>query len=317
MIILGGFTRLTGSGLSITEWNVFTGILPPLNHADWQILFAKYQLIPEFKIVNFDMNVEDFKRIFWLEYLHRILGRIIGLVTIFGFIFFIRDKNISVSMKKKIAFITFFIPVQGLIGWYMVKSGLKDNVDVSHFMLAFHLTMAFILLFLLARFYHDAKFPNTKLVTKNYSKFVKFIIVIAFIQVVFGAFVAGLKAGLIYNEFPMMGDGFLPLEIYDHRFFSFAYINNPAIVQFIHRITAYLLSILIIILGVKFYKEFDLKIKKQYKLVIYTLLLQIIVGITVLLTSLNIYLAVIHQLIAAILIYILSWFYISILRTKA
>ncbi len=176
MIVLGGFTRLTGSGLSITEWNVISGILPPLNHNDWLVLFAKYQEIPEFKQVNFSMDVNEFKQIFWLEYLHRILGRVIGLVTIFGFLAFVFNKNFSIAQKLRIVFVTIFIPIQGLIGWLMVKSGLTDNIDVSHYMLALHLTMAFLLLFILSRFYFFEQNPDlSRTFVTHKVKFLRFL----------------------------------------------------------------------------------------------------------------------------------------------
>jgi cytochrome c oxidase assembly protein subunit 15 len=317
MIILGGFTRLTGSGLSITEWNVISGILPPLSHADWLGLFAKYQEIPEFKEVNFSMDVYEFKQIFWLEYLHRILGRVIGLVTIFGFLAFVFNKNFSLAQKLRIIFVTIFIPIQGLVGWLMVKSGLTDNVDVSHYMLALHLTMAFLLLFILARFYFLEKNPElNKTFVTNPVKLLRFFIFVLFVQVVYGAFVAGLKAGLIYNQFPNMGYGLVPDEFYDNAFLSLASFDNPAIVQFIHRNLAYLLTLLFAIFGFKFYQKLNSYQQKQYKLVFLIILVQIVIGVSVLLSLLNMYLAVLHQFVAAILVYRISWFYMSLLEDK-
>ncbi|MBT4922238.1 MAG: COX15/CtaA family protein [Rickettsiales bacterium] len=315
MIILGGFTRLTDSGLSITEWGVVSGIIPPLSQHDWSVLFRKYQEIPEFKLINFAMSIDGFKQIFWLEYLHRILGRILGIITISGFFAFLTCKTFSGKQKKHISIITVLIPIQGVIGWFMVKSGLSDDIDVSHYMLALHLTTAFALLFILARFYYDEY--HESLVIKEragYLFFLRAIICVAFLQVVFGALVAGLNAGLIYNEFPFMGEGYLPREIYDNNLLSPSLVENPAIVQFIHRNIAFILSGLIILFGYKFYKTFNIYIKKQYKLVIYLLLLQMLIGVLVLLTSVNIYLAILHQFIAAIFIYRLSWLYMSVLK---
>jgi len=317
MIVLGGFTRLTGSGLSITEWNVISGILPPLSHKDWLVLFAKYQEIPEFKEVNFSMDVYEFKQIFWLEYLHRILGRVIGLVTIFGFLAFVFNKNLLVMQKLRIIFITIFIPIQGLIGWLMVKSGLTDNIDVSHYMLALHLTMAFLLLYILARFYFFEQNPElSKTFVTHPVKFLRFLIFVLFFQVVYGAFVAGLKAGLVYNQFPNMGYGFVPDEFYANAFFSLASFDNPVIVQFIHRNLAYLLTLLFTIFGFKFYKNLNSYQQKQYKLVFFIILVQIVIGASVLLSFLNMYLAVLHQFVAAILVYRISWFYMSLLEDK-
>jgi cytochrome c oxidase assembly protein subunit 15 len=317
MIILGGFTRLTGSGLSITEWNVISGILPPLSHEDWLSLFSKYQEIPEFKKINFSMDVFEFKQIFWLEYLHRILGRVIGLITILGFFAFVFKKNFSLRQKLRIIFVTIFIPVQGLVGWLMVKSGLTHNVDVSHYLLALHLTMAFLLLFILARFYffeQNADLPKT--FVTNFVKLLRFIISILFLQVIYGAFVAGLKAGLIYNQFPNMGSGLVPDEFYDNAFLSLASFDNPAIVQFIHRNLAYFLILLFTIFGFKFYQKLNSYQQTQYKLVFLIILVQIVIGVSVLLSFLNMYLAVLHQFVAAILVYKISWFYMSLLKDK-
>ncbi len=317
MIILGGFTRLTGSGLSITEWNVISGILPPLSHEDWLSLFSKYQEIPEFKKINFSMDVFEFKQIFWLEYLHIILGRVIGLITILGFFAFVFKKNFSLRQKLRIIFVTIFIPVQGLVGWLMVKSGLTHNVDVSHYLLALHLTMAFLLLFILARFYffeQNADLPKT--FVTNFVKLLRFIISILFLQVIYGAFVAGLKAGLIYNQFPNMGSGLVPDEFYDNAFLSLASFDNPAIVQFIHRNLAYFLILLFTIFGFKFYQKLNSYQQTQYKLVFLIILVQIVIGVSVLLSFLNMYLAVLHQFVAAILVYKISWFYMSLLKDK-
>jgi heme a synthase len=316
MIILGGFTRLTDSGLSITEWGVVSGIIPPLNQHDWDALFAKYQEIPEFKLINFAMNIADFKQIFWLEYLHRILGRILGIITISGFMVFVTSKVFTSLQKKRISIMTLLIPIQGVIGWFMVKSGLSDNVDVSHYMLALHLTTAFLFLFILAWFYYDETHDNLVINSKiEYLLLLRLIIVLSFIQIIYGGLVAGLNAGLIYNEFPLMGGSYFPSEIFATSQLVLDLVENPAIVQFIHRNIAFALSGLIIYLGCKFYKNFTIYIKKQYKLVIYLLLLQMLIGVSVLLTSVNIYLAILHQFIAAILIYRLSWFYMSVLKS--
>ena len=313
IIIIGGLTRLTDSGLSITEWNVFTGLLPPLTNQGWLELFSKYQKIPEFIIENPDMNIQGFKNIFWLEYIHRIIARLIGIVAIVGLLYFSFNKNITKSSLSKIFITTILIPIQGLIGWYMVKSGLSDRIDVSHFMLAFHLCSAFFILFLVSFFFYQEKYKIRKFnFSKNSFAFL-IIILMSFIQVAFGGFVAGLKAGLIYNQFPLMGNNFIPLEIYNlHNFNSF--FSDSAAIQFLHRIFAYLVFTIILIYPLFF--KLEKNIMKIYKVLIFLIVLQFIMGIFTLLTMVNYFLAISHQLLAAIIIYIEAKILIFLLDKK-
>ena len=197
IIIVGGLTRLTDSGLSITEWELFKGILPPFTNTQWEFYFNLYKEIPEYKLQNFDMNLNEFKIIFWWEWAHRFLGRLIGLFFLCPLIYFSIKKGIDKT--KELIFIFILICFQGFIGWYMVSSGLVNRVDVSHFRLSLHLTIAFIILSLIL--WQILKYKN---VYKNSDHFIRYslpsiFLFLIYLQIVFGAFVSGMDAGKIYN----------------------------------------------------------------------------------------------------------------------
>ena len=207
MIIVGGLTRLTDSGLSITEWELFAGFLPPLSENSWNKYFDLYKEIPEFKLQNYDMTMNEFKVIFWWEWIHRFLGRLIGISFLIPLIYF----TYRTSFKKmfNLYLIFFLICFQGFIGWYMVSSGLVDRVDVSHYRLAVHLMIAFIILSLIFWNYLDLKnliIPD-KNINFNLSLFLLFIV---YTQISIGAFVSGMDAGTIYNTWPLMGSNYFP-----------------------------------------------------------------------------------------------------------
>ncbi len=207
MIVVGGLTRLTDSGLSITQWQLFSGILPPLNQNDWQYYFQLYKEIPEYKVQNFSMSLKEFKIIYWWEYAHRILGRLIGLLFFIPLIFF----TIKLGFRKVIFFyfIFFLICFQGFIGWYMVSSGLIDRVDVSHYRLAIHLVIAFIILSLIYWSYLSIKISDVTFKKIN-SIIPLFFTLLIFLQICIGAFVSGMDAGQIYNSWPLMGSTYFP-----------------------------------------------------------------------------------------------------------
>ena len=207
MIVVGGLTRLTDSGLSITEWQLFSGLFPPLNQNDWILYFNLYKEIPEFKLQNFNMTLQEFKVIFWWEWAHRFLGRVIGLGFLIPLIYF--SFKIKVSKILDLYFIFFLICFQGFIGWYMVSSGLVDRVDVSHFRLSIHLLIAFLILSLI--FWNYLKYQNYKQVLGGINSIIPFIfLVLILIQIVIGAFVSGMDAGKIYNSWPLMGNTYFP-----------------------------------------------------------------------------------------------------------
>lgn len=245
MVVVGGITRLTGSGLSITKWDVVTGTVPPLNEADWQHEFELYKQTPQYQHINAHFELADFKGIYWWEYIHRLLGRLIGLVFVIPFLWFVIRKKIQGTLLLKCLLLFLLGGLQGFIGWYMVSSGLVDEPSVSHFRLALHLCTAFITFCFTLWFAMDL--INTERVRPNgwQGKLLtlsKVVLVITFIQIIFGAFVAGLKAGLIYNTWPLMGDKFIPDSVHwaVHNMGWHGLIDNMSGVQFVHRNLAYL-----------------------------------------------------------------------------
>lgn len=310
MIFIGGLTRLTDSGLSITEWKPVTGILPPLNEAAWISEFDKYKQTPEYIQINNNMNLAEFKSIFWLEFIHRIAGRITGILYIFPLIYFLFNKTIN-SKKIYIYLIGLILLIsQGIAGWYMVKSGLISAPCVSHFRLAIHLLLAIALYGLLfwqlmrASFYKIPIDIKTNLVPLNIG--LNICLILLFIQITFGAFVAGLDAGLVYNQFPLMGDSIIPNEITSGKF-GLNSFYDPVFVQFIHRMLAYIVTIAILVTCLIGLKIQNLLLSKSLVYLIITLILQIMVGILTLIYLVPIILALLHQIGAVILLSTLLW----------
>ena len=304
IIIVGGLTRLTDSGLSITEWELIKGILPPLNNNSWEIYFDQYKKIPQYKLLNFDMTLNEFKIIFYWEYLHRILARLIGLFFIIPLFFFYISKRI----KKKyisICFIIFgLIVLQGIVGWYMVQSGLTQDITVSHYRLSIHLSIAIIIISSIFWLIKNILLNTNKLffkLTINNLPFQIFILLI-FIQIIMGAFVSGLDAGKIYQTWPMMGSNYLPDDLVSKKITSVLEFDNHSLVQFYHRNLAYLITLYIIFLGIFIYKKKIANLYLSLKILIFFLLLQIILGILTLITGLNIYLASMHQITSVLLV---------------
>ena len=299
MIIVGGLTRLTDSGLSITQWNLFSGFLPPLNDANWQSYFNLYKEIPEYKIQNFSMTIEDFKIIFWWEWAHRFLGRLIGIFFLIPLVLF----SFKVGFKKltNLYLIFILICIQGIIGWYMVSSGLVDRVDVSHFRLSIHLIIAFIILSLILWNYLKLKniiLPNDKinLLIPN------FFLFLIFIQILLGAFVSGLDAGKIYNSWPLMNTSYFPDDNEVANLLNLSAFSEPSLVQFMHRNLAYLILLFYIIILINIYIK---KLKSFFyiiNLLGVLLILQIILGIFTLLYGAQIVLSSVHQINSIFLI---------------
>lgn len=310
MIFIGGLTRLTDSGLSITEWKPVTGILPPLNEAAWISEFDKYKQTPEYIQINNNMNLAEFKSIFWLEFIHRIAGRITGILYIFPLIYFLFNKTIN-SKKIYIYLIGLILLIsQGIAGWYMVKSGLISAPCVSHFRLAIHLLLAIALYALLfwqlirASFYKIPIDIKTNLVPLNIG--LNICLILLFIQITFGAFVAGLDGGLVYNQFPLMGDSIIPNEITSGKF-GLNSFYDPVFIQFIHRMLAYIVTIAILVTCLIGLKIQNLLLSKSLVYLIITLILQVIVGILTLIYLVPITLALLHQIGAVILLSNLLW----------
>ena len=293
MVAVGGLTRLTDSGLSITAWELFTGILPPLNINEWNFYFSEYKKIPEYQNINYGMSLNEFKVIFYWEYAHRLLARFVGLFTLIPLIFFgFKFKNTQ-YYSNKYYWIFFLVCLQGFIGWYMVSSGLIQNNDVSHFRLSIHLSLALFILCLIFWFILNIynikkfqfKFPNT---------FLLFILTLIVLQIILGAFLSGLDGGLIYNSWPDMNGSFFPNDVSYLDLFSTQLFNNVSIIQFLHRFTAYILLFLILILNYFFIKN-----KIYIKNVLFfdlAILLQVFLGIVTLISGVEIKYASLHQL---------------------
>ena len=293
MVAVGGLTRLTDSGLSITAWELFTGILPPLNLNEWNNYFSEYKKIPEYKNVNFGMSLDEFKIIFYWEYAHRFLARIVGLFSILPLIFFTLKFSDNKFYSNKYYLIFLLICVQGFIGWYMVSSGLIENNDVSHFRLSIHLGLALFLLCLI--FWYLLEISNINRFKIKLPNFLLFsILTLIILQIILGSFLSGLDGGLIYNSWPDMNGSFFPNDVNMKDYLSSQFFYNPSIIQLFHRITAYILLFFIIILNYFFFK------KKLSFLNIFifdiAILVQIFLGIITLISGVEIKYASLHQL---------------------
>ena len=293
MVAVGGLTRLTDSGLSITAWELFTGILPPLNINEWNLYFSEYKKIPEYQNINYAMTLAEFKVIFYWEYAHRLLARFVGLFTLIPLIIFsLKFKNIK-YYSNKYYWIFFLVCLQGFIGWYMVSSGLIENNDVSHFRLSIHLSLALFILCLIfwyiLNIYKIEKFNK-----KTSNLLLLFILTLIVLQIILGAFLSGLDGGLIYNSWPDMNGNFLPNDVEFKDVIDTQLFNNPSIVQFLHRFTAYVLLLFIVILNYTFIKD-----NYGIKNIIFfdvAILIQIFLGIVTLISGVEIKYASLHQL---------------------
>ena len=293
IIVVGGLTRLTDSGLSITEWELFKGILPPLNSDKWNFYFNEYKKIPEYKEINFSMTLNEFKVIFYWEYLHRLIARLIGLFSIIPLIFiYFKFKN-KLIKHYKYFFIFGLVCFQGFLGWFMVKSGLVENTDVSHYRLALHLSVALIILLLTFWFILE-NFNVVKFVNKINNKFLTLFFILIVIQIIFGAFLAGLNGGLLFNSWPDMNGKFFPDDALYEDLYNVNSLNNPSVVQFYHRLIGYFLVFFLVILNY-FYYNLKIEAKSIYIFNI-AIIFQIILGILTLLTGVKIYYASLHQL---------------------
>ena len=312
IILVGGLTRLTDSGLSITTWELFVGFIPPLTNDKWIDYFSLYKTIPEFSEQNYNMTLNEFKVIFWWEWGHRQLGRLIGLCVLLPLIFF-SIKN-GLWILKKYGLIFLLVCFQGFIGWYMVSSGLIDRVDVSHYRLSLHLVTAFVILSVV--FWKFLKL--TKLQTYYFSiniNLIKFFLFLLFLQLIIGAFVSGMDAGKIYNTWPLMGSSYFPD---DSQFIEFLYINvfdNPSIVQFIHRNLAYLIVGIYIYILFFTIKDRNEIFRKPVIIIGVSLFLQIILGIFTILSGVKIFYASLHQ-INSILIILSTLYFLYITKYR-
>ena len=293
IVAVGGLTRLTDSGLSITEWELFKGILPPMTDAKWLFYFDEYKKIPEYIEINYNMTLSEFKVIYYWEYGHRILARLIGLFSIIPmiYLFFKFKKERKNIFKYSVIFI--LICVQGFVGWFMVSSGLIENTDVSHYRLALHLSLALTILSIIFWFIMETiKISPFK--KKFNNSFLNFFFILIILQIVLGAFLAGMDGGLIYNSWPDMNGNFLPNDINNIDLFLYSSLDNPSVVQFYHRFTAYLLFISLLFLN---YYTYRTKIDFKPVLILnIAIFVQIVLGIVTLITGVKITYASLHQL---------------------
>lgn len=295
MVMIGGITRLTGSGLSIVEWKIVSGVFPPLNSEQWQTEFDNYKQFPQYKQLNVGMTLGEFKSIYTWEYVHRLLGRFIGIVFILPFIFFWIRGMLSTRLFRQLMLVLVLGALQGLAGWIMVQSGLRDAPHVSHFRLAIHLVLALMLIAAILWIIVDLKqgVPTKDRPTLHFPTACLLLLVM---QIVLGAFVAGLKAGSSYNNFPMMGKSFLPsLAVVRSQTIFY----NGALLQFVHRWLAFIVFGAIILL----WKVSSTIAETQpygTALVILTIL-QILLGVLTLIFGVPIVVAVAHQFVAVVL----------------
>lgn len=305
MIIVGGATRLTHSGLSIVEWEPIVGTIPPLNDTDWNQVFDEYKGSPEYQLINFGMSLDEFKVIFWWEYFHRLLGRLIGFVFFLPFLFFLLTRRLNAGLTGRLLGIFALGGLQGGMGWYMVASGLVDEPNVSQYRLTAHLGIAFLIFGAITWTAMSVLYPsktNLSVPVKSMYKTSVAVSATLFLMVLSGGFVAGLQAGLIYNTFPLMGNSFIPPNLFALTPFWTNFFDNMTTVQFDHRIIAYILAIMIPIFWFKLRRrDVSNRTKTLSNLLLGLLALQIVLGITTLIYHVPTVLGVAHQAIGSLL----------------
>ena len=311
MIIVGGLTRLTDSGLSITKWQLFSGLIPPLNEKDWLLYFGLYKEIPEFKLQNFNMSLEEFKIIFWWEWAHRFLARLFGISFLIPLVYF--SFKIKISKLVNLYLIFFLICFQGFIGWYMVSSGLVNSVDVSHFRLSVHLLLAFLILSLI--FWNFLKINKKNNLSIKLNPLIPLVfLILIFLQIILGAFGSGRDAGKIYNSWPLMGNYYFPDDNIFINLFKISAFNDPSLVQFMHRNLAYIIALFYILIFYRIYKSEMFDLYKSVNFLGVFIILQIVLGILTIVYGAQIYIASVHQISSIFLVS--SSIYFLYLNTK-
>lgn len=305
MVIVGGITRLTHSGLSISNYKLISGTIPPMNEVEWNEAFDLYKQYPEYQKLNYGMSLEEFKDIYFWEWIHRVIGRFIGLVFIIPFVYFLIKKRLSKSTIKKSIILLIMGGFQGFLGWYMVKSGLVDRPDVSHYRLAAHLTTAFLTFAYTFWVALDLMFPNKKAIDKKLRNFIRIGLVVLIIQIIYGAFVAGLDAGWIHNHWPFMSEGkFMHETVYiEQNPIYLNFLEGKSGVQFVHRTLAYVVVIFILAI---WYKASRNNLTHWQNKGINSLLImvgvQFLLGVLTLIYAVPVWLGVLHQVGAFILL---------------
>lgn len=314
MITIGGITRLTGSGLSITDWKPIMGAIPPLHAGDWQIAFEKYQQIPQFKLVNSAISLPDFKFLFFWEWFHRLIGRVIGVIVLVPGIYFYARKMITKRLAVRVTVGFILGGLQGALGWFMVMSGLSERTSVSHFRLAAHLGLALLILSYfvwLTRsvFVGERKLAEDQETAAHFMRpRMKYIYVIFIIQIIYGAFVAGMKAGKIFNTFPLMDRSIVPGNLFSFEPFWLNFFENPATVQWIHRCfgwTAFAVANLawVLLLRMKVPRG---EVRRITAALAHLTIVQFVVGVAALLYAVPVSLGVLHQFGAALVVVVLT-----------
>lgn len=307
MITVGGATRLTDSGLSITEWQPILGTIPPLTEAHWQEALEKYRQIPQYQLINKGMSLEEFKFIYWWEWGHRFLGRIIGLVFALPLAVFWAMGALRPGYPAKLLGVLALGGLQGVIGWYMVKSGLVDRVDVSQYRLALHLTVAFVILALVVWLARNLAFPEHEPRSKaaQSSRLPLLLVAAMFFQVMLGAFVAGLKGGLVYNTWPSMNGDVVPYDLWAIHPWYLNPFENPVMAQFNHRLVAYAIAAMAAIEVWRVLRsDAPRAIVQSAMFVMAGVLAQAALGIWTLLAAVPIGLGIAHQAVAAVVLVI-------------
>jgi len=299
MVVVGGITRLTHSGLSISNYKLISGTIPPMNDIEWQEAFNLYKQYPEYQKLNNHFMLQDFKDIYFWEWLHRVLGRFIGVVFFIPFVYFLIKKQLSKPTIKKSIILLCLGGFQGFLGWYMVKSGLVDNPDVSHFRLAAHLTTAFLTFAYTFWVALDLMFPTKKEVDKAFRNIIRVGLAILILQIIYGAFVAGLDAGFIHNHWPLMNEGkFMHETVYIEQ--SPLYKNfteGKSGIQFVHRILAYLVVFMVFLIWKKSRKLTRTGYQnKGINLLIILVSLQFLLGVFTIILHVPVWLGVAHQI---------------------
>ena len=311
MILVGGLTRLTDSGLSITEWKPILGALPPISEQAWDTEFEKYKLIPEYRLQNSGMSLSEFKVIYWWEWGHRQLGRIIGLVWLAGFSWFLLSKKIPNGWTVRLLLLGILGGFQGAVGWWMVSSGLSENMlDVASYRLATHLGLAFIILGFILWYIFMMSLSEAEILarqrTRDQSIFGKStgLMHFVFLQILIGALVAGIDAGRNYVDWPLMAGGFLPPDLFALEPVWRNFFEDDGLVQFIHRMSGYILFLFGIFVWYNARKSGNFKIRQAFNVVILFMFLQMLIGIITVMYSAPWHIAIFHQFGAIVLWYV-------------
>lgn len=310
MVVVGGATRLTESGLSMVNWNPVTGALPPLSEEAWQEEFSDYKTSPEYKLKNTGMSLEEFKNIFYWEWGHRLLGRLIGLIFFVPMVWFWARGRIPEGYKPRLVVLFLLGGAQGLLGWYMVMSGLVDEPAVSHYRLSAHLGLALFLFAVILWTAFSLLNPEPAEHSPKVKRLTHITMAVLVLQLFMGALVAGLKAGLIFNTWPLMGETFVPDGLMMLEPWWLNLFDNAITVQFDHRIGAYVLTALIVALYLKARRE-CIAVKSASTVLLCTLILQMVLGIIMLLKEVPVTWGTAHQgggvLVLAALVYMMHF----------